>query len=78
MFIHGDNTQGRERRDTLVEENQHLRIPYPKLWNSQEWRNKIRTAQLTVTAEAEISNIGLVLLRLEPVNTGAVREAIAL
>jgi len=47
---------------------QYLRIQYPKLWNSKEWRNKIRTAQFTVKAEAEIRNIGLELLKLQPVN----------
>ncbi len=47
---------------------QLVRIHYPKLWNSKEWRNTIRTAQFTVKAEAEIRNIGLELLRLEPVD----------
>jgi Ger(x)C family germination protein len=47
---------------------QLMRRQYPKLWNSKEWRNKIQTAQFTVKAEAQIRNIGLELLRLEPVD----------
>ncbi|MBS3985543.1 MAG: Ger(x)C family spore germination protein [Selenomonadales bacterium] len=47
---------------------QLMRRQYPELWNSKEWRNKIQTAQFTVKAEAQIRNIGLELLRLEPVD----------
>jgi len=47
---------------------QLMRIRHPKEWDSKHWREKIKTARFKVTAQVEIRNIGLELLRLEPVN----------
>ena len=47
---------------------QLMRIKYPEQWESKAWRDKIKTATFSVKVEVEIRNIGLQLLRLEPID----------
>lgn len=47
---------------------QLVRVKQPEQWDSRGWREKIKTATFNVKAKVEIRNIGLDLLRLEPVD----------
>ncbi|MBS3951013.1 MAG: Ger(x)C family spore germination protein [Peptococcaceae bacterium] len=47
---------------------QQLRLKYPDLWDPQNWGENIKNSQFKVECEVTIRNIGLQILRIEPVN----------
>ncbi|MBS4053271.1 MAG: Ger(x)C family spore germination protein [Thermaerobacter sp.] len=47
---------------------QLVRLKYPAEWDSKGWRDQLKTATFDVQTKVEIRNMGLQLLRLEPVD----------
>jgi len=45
-----------------------MRLKYPAEWDSKGWRDQLKTATFDVQTKVEIRNMGLQLLRLEPVD----------